>query len=793
VTSPPVSRFLPTRGITLTLLVAASAAGVMLSAAGSYAVRAVTAVVAAGVFIQAARARDERFTTNCFSAAALLVGALAGVAAVGQLALTGSPAETGSLIDILYLCKGPIAIAALITFPSRPGGRMRTLADGAVAAGSMWLIAQVILIEGQRIGAGLTDAARTTTTARVLLPVFVVAVMFSALARTTEAARPFLLRAGSGLVLLALTDVAMAMVLRHGGQPPNNWIAALNQIGLAILLIAAITSLTPRDGEVPDPRTSLPGRSTLEAVMPYVPLLGALGVAVWNYAMGAVVTREQTPPVLVIAVGVVLRHVSALRDHSVLVAELEARERAARAEALRDPLTGLANRTAFIDHLAGTLTDPAAHPVAVALLDLNNFKDINDTHGHDTGDLLLQRCAERLVAVTPTGGIVARLGGDEFALCQPGAVDGGQGLAASVMKAFDRPLDIGQRRFPVQPSVGVVVDERSAGHADADDAMHLLAHADVAMYQAKAGKDTRASTGVVLTGAARTRAAALIRLREEISQPDLEQFNVLYQPVVDLNTGAIRGVEALIRWRHPELGNISPVEFIPLAEQVGSVGVLGEYVLATAAADLFAWQTVAPAYRLSLGVNLSPRQLVDKALPARFLHLIAVHGLRPDQLMLEITETALVDDLDSAVELVAEFRAAGMSVAVDDFGTGYSSLRYLRRFAADVVKIDREFVQAVVGEPRTAALVKSVVDMAVALDLDTVAEGIETLEQLQEIQALGCRHGQGYLFSRPVEAGAITELLTTGHTYPVGTGSTACRTAPLPRQTDRQATPVSAE
>jgi EAL domain-containing protein (putative c-di-GMP-specific phosphodiesterase class I) len=145
------------------------------------------------------------------------------------------------------------------------------------------------------------------------------------------------------------------------------------------------------------------------------------------------------------------------------------------------------------------------------------------------------------------------------------------------------------------------------------------------------------------------------------------------------------------------------------------------------------------------------------------------------------------------VELVAEFRAAGMSVAVDDFGTGYSSLRYLRRFAADVVKIDREFVQAVAGEPRTAALVKSVVDMAVALDLDTVAEGIETLEQLQEIQALGCRHGQGYLFSRPVEADAITELLTTGHTYPVGTGSTACRSAPLPRQTDRQSTPVSAE
>jgi diguanylate cyclase (GGDEF)-like protein len=783
-----VTRYVPSRGVLFAVLIAGSAAGVMLSATGSYAVRAVTAVLAAGVFIQAARARDERFTANCFSAAALLVGAVAGALAVGQVTLSGSRPDVGGAVDLLYLCTVPLAVVALLTFPGRPGGRMRTMADGAVAAGSMWLIAQVLLIEGHGIGAGLTDAGltdveRTATIARILLPVFVVAVMFSALARTTASARPFLLRAGGGLVVVALTDVASAVARWQGEQPANTWITGLHQVGLAILLVAAITSLSPaaRPSITQSDRSA--ARSTLEAVLPYVPLLAALLVSVWNYGTGAQVTRAQTPPVLVIAVGVVLRHVSALRDHNVLVKELEAGERAARAEALRDPLTGLANRTAFIGHLGRTLTQPAAHPVAVALLDLNNFKDVNDTHGHDTGDLLLQRCAARLAAVVPEGGIVARLGGDEFALCQPRATDGGKDLADKVLKAFARPLDIGTRRFPVQPSVGVVVDERAAGHADADDAMHLLAHADVAMYQAKAGKDTRASTGVVLAGAARTRAAALIRLREEISQPDLAQFHVLYQPVVHLATGEIRGVEALIRWRHPELGNISPAEFIPLAEQVGSVGVLGEYVLVTAAADLFAWQTVAPGYRLTVGVNLSPRQLVDLSLPSRFLHLVAAHGLTPDQLMLEITETALVDDLDSAVDLVAEFRAAGMSVAVDDFGTGYSSLRYLRRFPADTVKVDREFVAAVVGEPRTAALVKSVVDMAAALDLHTVAEGIETIEQLRAVRAMGCEHGQGYLFSRPVEAGVITDLLTARHTYPVGDERSA---PPVPRQADRQ-------
>jgi EAL domain-containing protein (putative c-di-GMP-specific phosphodiesterase class I) len=232
------------------------------------------------------------------------------------------------------------------------------------------------------------------------------------------------------------------------------------------------------------------------------------------------------------------------------------------------------------------------------------------------------------------------------------------------------------------------------------------------------------------------------------------------------------------------------VEFIPMSDQVGSVGVLGEFVLATAVADLAAWQALAPGYPLSVAVNLSPRQLVDPRLPGRVLSLVAAHGLEPDQLLLEITETALVDDLDTAVELVAELRAGGVSVAVDDFGTGYSSLRYLRRFPADVVKVDREFVQAVVGEPRTAALVKSVVDMAGALDLRTVAEGIETVEQLQLVQSLGCEFGQGYLFSRPVEAAAITALVTADHRYPVETSGLPPLPAPtsqlhVPRQPGR--------
>jgi diguanylate cyclase (GGDEF)-like protein len=774
---------LDARTIVVVLLVVASCAAAMTSTGASYGVRAITAIAAAVVFIRAGRRGGDQAVSNFFGAGALLVGASAGVVAVLELALTGDRSKAGSAADFLYLAHVPFAVAALLTLPGRPGGRMRTIADGAVAAGSMWIIALMLIIEPTRLGAGLEGAAWVATLGRVLLPAFVVAVAFSALARTLPTARPFLLRMAGGMTVLAVTDVLTSLGVWQGTFRATSPIVALNQLGLVLLLVAGITSATAQRRAADSPARE-ERKSSLGAILPYLPLLAALIVAGTDYAVGNGITRAETPSILLIAAGVLLRHVSALRDHGVLVHQLETSEREARAEALRDPLTGLANRTAFVAHLADRLVVPGAHPVAVALLDLNNFKDINDTHGHDTGDVLLQLCAERLAAVAPTGGLVARLGGDEFALCQPAAGDGGAALLRSVEGAFDTPIVIGQRKFSLRPSIGIVVDERVLGSATADDAMHLLAHADVAMYQAKGNKDTGAPAGVVLTGAARTRAAALIRLREEISQPDLRQFHVLYQPVVDLGTGTMHGVEALLRWNHPELGQISPVEFIPLSEQIGSVGVLGEFVLATATADLTRWQALAPGYRMSVGVNLSPRQLVDPELPHRVLDLVAAHGLSPDQLLLEITETALVDDLDTAVDLVAELRAAGVSVAVDDFGTGYSSLRYLRRFPADVVKIDREFVQAVVGEPRTAALVKSVVDMAVALDLRTVAEGIETLEQLQLIQSLGCQAGQGYLFSRPVEAAAIAELVAGGHRYPVETSSLPPLTGPhrVPRQ-----------
>ncbi len=241
----------------------------------------------------------------------------------------------------------------------------------------------------------------------------------------------------------------------------------------------------------------------------------------------------------------------------------------------------------------------------------------------------------------------------------------------------------------------------------------------------------------------------------------------MYQPVVDLETGAIVAAEALLRWRHPEFGEISPTTFIPLAERVGSVGALGEFVLEVALDDLVKWTTGRPPSGFSVGVNVSPRQLADPRLVTTALAMVQERGLSPRQLSFELTEEAFADDVEAVVDTIAALRAAGVWVAVDDFGTGYSSLSYLRRFDANVLKIDREFVQACETEPRTDALVRSVVSMAAALDLICLAEGIETLEQLARLRSYGCRHGPGFALARPMPAAELGELLAAGHVYPV--------------------------
>ncbi|MGZ6793309.1 MAG: putative bifunctional diguanylate cyclase/phosphodiesterase, partial [Mycobacteriales bacterium] len=523
--------------------------------------------------------------------------------------------------------------------------------------------------------------------------------------------------------------------------------------------------------------------SLLETAAPYLPVLPASAL------LAVMAVRGETPSplqlLLVVTTGaaMVVRALLTGADQRYAVESLRGREREALTLSLQDPLTGLANRTALHRGLSELLArHEGDRGVALALLDLDDFKDINDTHGHETGDAVLREVARRLRLQVPPHALVARLGGDEFAVC----VDDQscqQALGEALLEAFERPVAVGARRFAVTASIGVVrADADGAGTAVA------LSHVDVAMYEAKAGKEPHRSTVVVLDGRARAQAAARVRMRDEVSYPDLSQFRLVYEPVVDLSDGAVVGAEALLRWDHPLLGSVPPAEFVALAEQVGGIARLGEFALREATSALAGWlaegeATGRPLPRGTVGVNLSPRQLGIPGLCDLVRDVLDEHGLAPYRLVLEITEEALLDDWATAVDVISELRSIGVGVAVDDFGTGYSSLRYLRRFDTSTVKVDREFVQAVADEPRTRALVASVLQMARSLDLYTVAEGIETLDQLQVLRGLGCQYAQGHLFDRPLRPEAFGALLVAGHRYPLGAHPAAAAAAlPVPRE-----------
>jgi len=421
-------------------------------------------------------------------------------------------------------------------------------------------------------------------------------------------------------------------------------------------------------------------------------------------------------------------------------------------EAYHDPLTGLPNRALLMTRIEEVLEAPDGRRPALLLVDLDDFKVINDRHGHASGDLVLEVIGRRLRSAVRAGDTVARLGGDEFALLMQGTPEQVRATAHRLIEEIGKPVVAGGRRFLVRASVGVVL----AAEEGEESAHSLLSHADIALYEAK-GSD---KGGVVfIDGHERDAAAKQVHLREEIATPDLEQFRVVYQPIVDLESGRMRGVEALLRWRHPDLGDVPPDTFIPMAEAGGSIHELGWFVLREACAQLARWRSEFPAHRMAVGINVSSRQLDEPGFAAGVHALVAQHGLDPAQLVLELTEQSLSLDFETAVEVVAELRAAGISVAVDDYGTGYSSLRYLHRFDADVVKIDRSFIAYLEDSLHTQKIVRSVMDMATSLDLQSIGEGIETFGQVALLRSLGCELGQGYLFSRPAPPQGIAELL----------------------------------
>ncbi|MGY1669182.1 putative bifunctional diguanylate cyclase/phosphodiesterase [Geodermatophilus sp. SYSU D00710] len=416
-------------------------------------------------------------------------------------------------------------------------------------------------------------------------------------------------------------------------------------------------------------------------------------------------------------------------------------------QGLHDPLTGLANRTRLVRGMARLLERRPAGRVSVLFLDLDDFKDVNDSRGHAAGDQLLTTVSRRLQACTRAGDEVGRLGGDEFAVVVDGDADEAAALGERVLAALAEPVDVGGRPLSVQVSIGVADTATAADRRPAT----LLRNADLAMYRAKAaGKNRLVRYAPGMAEAARCEADLLADLAVATRAGQLE---VHYQPTVDLSDGRTTGYEALLRWYHPTRGLVPPAEFVPLAEQSGSIVEIGRWVLRQAVHQAAAW-TADSGRPLGMAVNLSPRQLADDDVVALVAGALADSGLPAAQLTLEITEGVLLRDVDEVVGRLAALRALGVRIAIDDFGTGYASLSYLRRLPADVLKIDRSFVHELGAGGRSTTLVASMIELARSLGLAVVAEGVETAQQQAVLGDLACSHAQGFLFGRPQPAPA---------------------------------------
>ncbi|HEX3275709.1 MAG TPA: EAL domain-containing protein [Gemmatimonadales bacterium] len=423
-------------------------------------------------------------------------------------------------------------------------------------------------------------------------------------------------------------------------------------------------------------------------------------------------------------------------------------------QAFHDPLTGLANRALFRDRVSHALdlAQRRGTPVTVLFLDLDDFKTVNDSLGHGEGDRLLIAAAERFLACARSADTVARLGGDEFAILIEGA-DGREGLPDRLSAAMSHPFSLSGNQIRVTASIGV------AAASPNDTADDLLRNADMAMYAAKRrGKGRAATYESRMYADIRERLDLEAALRTAVERGEL---SLSYQPIITLQTGAMYGVEALLRWEHPQFGRLLPQHFIPMAEETGLIVPLGAWVLAEACRQLHVWRQRHPQLDLAVSINISGRQLQGIGLADALRQTLTSSGVEPTAVVLEITESVLMQQTDAVLERLQQLKALGVRLAIDDFGTGYSSLSYLQRFPIDILKIAKPFVEEVGLGADRSALARAIIGLGDTLRLQTIAEGIERAEQRAALIDLGCGLGQGHHFWPALSPSAIDELLTT--------------------------------
>ena len=426
-------------------------------------------------------------------------------------------------------------------------------------------------------------------------------------------------------------------------------------------------------------------------------------------------------------------------------------------QAFHDSLTGLANRQLFLDRLSMSLARGERHPARVAVLffDLDRFKMVNDSFGHEAGDQLLMSLANRIRTASRPSDTVARFGGDEFAILCEDIHDeaGATTIAVRILEAVQEPFQVLGYEIVLTASIGVALSRGPDDHPAS-----LLRNADAAMYRAKGrGKDRYE----LFDEGMRTRAKNRLRSESILRQAlERDEFRIFYQPEVDLRTGEIVALEALVRWDNPERGLLGTGEFLALAEETKIIVALGSWVLEEACLQAQRWRTLRPERQsLTLAVNLSARQMNQSDLVGVVERVLAATGTAPSTLCLEITESAVMEDIDSSIRDLLALKALGVSLAIDDLGKGYTSLSFLKRLPVDTLKIDQSFIQGLGTDRADLAISSGIISMAHALDVNPIAEGIETIQQLDVLLSLDCDLGQGYYFARPQCVTDVDELL----------------------------------
>jgi diguanylate cyclase len=669
-----------------------------------------------------------------------------------QAAPFPSVADAGFLLFPLAMCTG-----LWLYLPPDGWRQRRRLLDAFMVTAALGLVSwSTVLSAVVEAGAeGRLGFAVSIAYPALDLVLVVLVVLSLAATRTDQLALGLL---GAGLLAFTLADSGFAYQQAVGGSFTSGTLVDLGWIvGFALLAMAPLTA-TGDDAREQDTGSGLqPVRLVPTSLLPYVAVLAGAALVAFRE-----LNREQLASAerLLLACTVLLvlaRQFTTLRENGSLLADLAHREAQLRHQAFHDGLTGLANRALFNDRLSHALElhRGQLRPLAVLLCDLDDFKLVNDTFGHAAGDDLLVRVAERLRGAIRSTDTLARLGGDEFAVLVEGG-DSAEQAATRLVDALSVPFTVCDTDVVVRTSVGVGLVPAAAGTPTRSA---LLRQADTAMYAAKrAGKGAVRlyEPGMSLLEAEERRMADA--LREALRAGTLE---LVYQPVVTVATGAVAGVESLLRWTW-DGRVVPPAQFVPVAERTGLVAELTDHVLERACAQLAAWSRQLGVPELCVGVNVAPQDLVGGTLAGRVADVLHRHGIGADRLVLEITETGLLTDLDAAREATGALRRLGVRLALDDFGVGYSSLAHLNLIPLQILKIDRQFTAGLGRDPGQARFVRALLALARDLGLDVVAEGVEQPEQLASLRAMGCEMAQGFLLAGPGTPAEVEQVLVQG-------------------------------